>query len=63
MQTSPTTYDPTAIYRYKDMYKVHRGDLWDVIRVTKHLLHNPIGTFSTEDLADQLIKLIKEESC
>ena len=49
-------YNPSTVYAYKDIYRVRRDDVWDVIRVTKKLQHVPIGTYSSEQDANALIE-------
>lgn len=61
MQTSPTTYDPSAVYKYKDVYKVERDGSWDVIVVSKRLIHMPMHTCSTEAQADEWITIEQEK--
>lgn len=55
------SYDPKKVYQGGELYKYARSfsdgsTAWDVIRVTKkNKNHVPIGTFTDEAMADELI--------
>lgn len=54
-------YDPSKVYNRGDLYKYYRSysdgsGIWDVIQVTKLRNHIPIGTYPSEEHADERIK-------